>query len=293
MESDKTLVFIASGGRTGTMFLGNRLQEVIEDCFSVHEPDILSSSPRRLLDGQLARPLRDFGFRQVVFDRLLGRSGLRVHGTRLITGAASPADCIARVRAERMPYHAGIPQGMIVESYGPWWMFAEIIDQIWPGAALVGIVRDPRTWIRSWQSHQPRYRNGTATEWLPPGLIDPSRTGDAVWAARWNEIGQVGRLAWEWALIAEHLLRAAAANERVRLYRFEDLFAPDGERMRDLVHFVANSGKAPRHVADLDGFTAGRVNRSRAGGKLPDDWSCKEESLLQEICGPVLMNFGY
>ena len=34
-------IFITSMGRTGTQFLGYKMSQMIDDCTSVHEPDVL------------------------------------------------------------------------------------------------------------------------------------------------------------------------------------------------------------------------------------------------------------
>ena len=115
------LVFIASGGRTGTTFFGKRLSGVIEDCWSEHEPDVL------VLDRAKSLPrIRQFGLWHMVFGRLLGQSGLRPIGHRLMAGRIDEQTAIAQLRAQRATYHAGIPKSLVVESNGRFWMVAQI-----------------------------------------------------------------------------------------------------------------------------------------------------------------------
>ena len=52
----KDLVFIASGGRTGTNFFGETLQSIIDNCWSEHEPDVLADT---LVNGVVRRALMD------------------------------------------------------------------------------------------------------------------------------------------------------------------------------------------------------------------------------------------
>ncbi len=292
---DKNIVLIASAGRTGTMFLGKRLGEVIEDCFSVHEPDIWSLAPRRLFEKERLTALRRFGLWHMVVGRVLGRTGLRAVGKRFLGGEIDALGCVREIRAQRAGYYRAIDTGMIVESYPAWWMFADVINEIFPGAVMVAVVRDPRDWLRSFQRHHPHRRNTTLLSQIMPKPVKPSDIGDRNWAERWDAIGQVGRLAWEWALVSATLQRAAQANPSVRIYRFEDLFAGDGAAMRDLVRFVAESGDRPRRVGDLSGFTSRVENASRGPGEgaAADRWTAAEAAIVDEICGPQMAQYSY
>ncbi len=100
---DRRLVFVASGGRTGTTFFGERLDEVIADCHSEHEPDVLA-----LNRGRSLLRIRQFGLWHMLFGRMLGTSGLRVLGHRYMTGEMPPATVIRRLREQRAGYHASI-----------------------------------------------------------------------------------------------------------------------------------------------------------------------------------------
>lgn len=80
----KDLVFIASGGRTGTQFFGDMLKTVIDDCWSEHEPDMLLGLNWRTYD-----QIRRFGFWHMVPGRLLGMTGVRSLGHKLLTGELS------------------------------------------------------------------------------------------------------------------------------------------------------------------------------------------------------------
>ena len=93
----KDLVFIVSGGRTGTQFLGDRLSLAIENSYSVHEPDILPISVKRV-----GGRLRTFGLWNMVFGKALGLSGIRVLGQRAITGTIDRETCRAAATALRM-----------------------------------------------------------------------------------------------------------------------------------------------------------------------------------------------
>ena len=92
----KDLVFIASGGRTGTTFFGEVLGKVIGDSFSAHEPDVMGK-----IGPQFWEQLRRFGIYQMLLGKMIGATGLRPVGHRLLAGQISEQDGIARVRKMR------------------------------------------------------------------------------------------------------------------------------------------------------------------------------------------------
>lgn len=285
----KQLTFIASGGRTGTKFFGDMLREVVSDCHSVHEPDMVAGVSRLTLSR-----IRRFGLWEMVIGRSLGRTGVRVLGQALMEGRIDAETCARRLRASRSRYHASLPENLVVESYYAWWMMAGTIDEIWPDAKLAGILRDPRDWITSWERHQPRRRRGALTERFPPGPLHPARLGDEPAAALWPELDQVGRLAWEWALIARTLDSAAACNRAVRVFRFEDIFAADRAVLEDFVHFVVDHPKGPSHaVSDLNAI-AGRVqNASKRSGRGWRQWTDAQVLAVAHFCGDGMRRHGY
>ena len=110
---DKKLVFIASGGRTGTQFLGDLLSTVIDDCWSEHEADMIAGWSKLTL-----QRIKNFGLWHMFFGRMLGRTGVRATGVRFVNGEWDIEKCIAKLRAERKKYYAQTPQSLIIESYG-------------------------------------------------------------------------------------------------------------------------------------------------------------------------------
>jgi len=285
---NKDLVFIASGGRTGTSFLGHELCRVIDDCWSEHEPDILHATCN-LTRKQVA----DFGLWHMVVGRLLGRTGVRVLGQRLLTGQIDPATVRRRIRQSRRRYHERISETLVIESHAQWWYLAAELQSIFPGAKLIGVVRDPRSWVRSWLNHGGRYDRSDRVRWLPPGRLTPARLGQTELARLWKDWGAFERLAWEWRVIYGHLARATEGAKNARMFRFEDLFAGDGAAMADLVLFAASHGQRRYSVRSLEGFTA-RVHNSSHGSAVQwEAWTPEQARFVQHLCGPLMERWGY
>ncbi|MEL7465929.1 MAG: hypothetical protein AAFN79_17795 [Pseudomonadota bacterium] len=285
------LVFIMSGGRTGTKFLGDLLGEVIADCHSEHEPDLFLGFDRLTV----AR-IRRFGLWHMVVGRALGRAGVRVTGMRFLKGEISLEAATASFRRQRARYHAETPERMLIESNYPWWMVAPHLGAhrgaIFPGAKAIGVVRDPRAWIASWAAHQAGRDRGHWTHRLPPGPLTPMALRDEEWAARWEEIGAVGRLAWQWRRVTASLAAAEDAGA-ARVYRFEDLFSEDDAPMAGLVEDICDFGDRRYRFEMPPGFRARPRNASAARDGDWREWSAAERAAANELCEPFLARYGY
>lgn len=285
----KQLTFIASGGRTGTQYFGDILGNVVSDCHSEHEPDMVAGLSRLTL-----QRMRRFGFWHMGPGRILGQTGVRVLGQAFLENRLDLPTCSAKLRDTRGAYHASIPEALVVESYSAWWMVADHIDQIWPGAKLAGILRDPRDWIASWLKHQPKRRNGALTEMLPPGLLHPAKIGDTSAALQWDKLDQIGRLAWEWGLIADTLDRAAEQSENVAVFRFEDLFGGEGDNLQRFVEFVTTHKAGPEHqIGDLAAVRGDVRNASKGSGRGWQTWDDAQVAAVSRFCGRGMALHGY
>ncbi len=285
----KQLTFIASGGRTGTQYFGEVLRKVVSDCHSEHEPDMVAG-----LSWQTLQRVRRFGLWQMGPGRLLGQTGVRVLGQAFLEQRIDLQTCAKRLRNTRNQYHALIPESLVVESYSAWWMVADHIGQIWPGAKLAGILRDPRDWIASWLKHGPKRRNGALTERLPPGLLDPGKIGDDYGAAQWENLDQIGRLAWEWGVIADTLDRAADQSKDVAVFRFEDLFDPHSEALPRFIEFVVSHDAGPRHeIGDLAAVRGDVRNASSGPDRGWRTWNNAQIAAVTRFCGRGMAAHGY
>ena len=287
--TDKQLTFIVSGGRTGTQFFGDLLGDVISDCHSEHEPDMVAGLTRLTWER-----IRRFGLWHMIVGRILGQTGVRVIGQRYLEGSISIEQARNLLRATREGYHRGIDQSLVVESYYAWWMVSKKMQHIWPGAKVVGILRDPRDWIASWLRRAGGRRNGALTERLPPGPLEPARIGDHKAARIWPELDQVGRLAWEWGVIAETLSQASETSGTVKVFRFEDLFGGDTKALDVLVAFVAQHAEGPAHdVGDLSSLRRDVRNASTGTKPRWSDWTDAQIAAIDHFCGPRMETYGY
>jgi hypothetical protein len=289
LAKEKDLVFIVSGGRTGTQFLGDRISDAIPACFSEHEPDVIVPDNPRTFKRAIG-----FGLWKSIFGKIVGRSGIRTIGTLRLKGRISESQARKRLEAARNHYHNSIQQDLIIESNGQWNYACEELAQIWPHAKLAIIIRDPRSWIRSWINKGTRWHWYDSARWLPPGRLTPVSVRDNYWSSRWKEMDTFGRLAWEWQFTYSRLVAHAEKNPNARIFRFEDLFSQaDGSAMQDLIAFCAQHRNRDYQVKLPSNFTNRAQNVST--GPEPEwiEWSDARARLLHEACGQLMRSYGY
>lgn len=287
MSTDKDLTFIVSGGRTGTRLFGQVLSDVVENCFSVYEPDVFVLKPRCI------SRIWKFGLWHVVIGRVLAKTGTRVIGQKLICGKITAQQAKAYIRSSRSRYHQSIAQSLIIESNNQWWSMIDELCEVWPQAKVIVIIRDPRNWVRSLMNKTGKYDQRDWASRLPPGRLTPEKVGDSEWIDQWPNLGTFGKLAWYWSFLNKKMLAAVERTPNARVFRFEDVLAPDGKTLRELVEFAATHGERSYALRDVEKLTRTVINRSPGRVLHWRSWEPDRAPLMDAICGPLMRQFDY
>ncbi len=245
MHKEKDLVFITSGGRTGTTFFGEKLSGMIDDCFSVHEPDLKYG----WRDRRTWQNIYTFGVWHMLIGRALGRTGALPTALRYHTGALSHDDAVSRIHVSRAGYHMKKKETLIVEANPQWGPILPLLRGAFPKAKIVAITRDQDTWVRSWLKrgtrHTPRDPVSPAKRLTAVTLRDPK------YAVKWPTMTADERLRWEWRFVNEQMKNFAREDSLTKLYSYEELFLSDGAAMQDLLGFVTtHDGRRYEHHFD-------------------------------------------
>lgn len=290
--SEVDVVLVVSGGRTATRLLGTRLSEVVPDAVSVHEPDMINI--RHPL--QRTWPaIRAFGLRHMVVDRLRGRSGIRVVGEGWLAGERPREEAVAELRRQRERYWTGLGKPLVVESYRQWFTVLDLLPEVVASYRVVGVVRDPRSWIRSWMRYGGQYDRRDAVAFLRKQRLSPARVGDAAHAARWEQMDTFERNAWFWTQVNGRICARAEVDPRVRVFRFEDLVGPRREAfLAELLDFIC-TWPDHRYPYTVDpSILEERVNAS-ADKDFPrwPEWEPARAAVVDRHCGPLMARLGY
>ena len=289
--SDKHMVIIASGGRTGTRFFGDLLSAMIPGSYSVHEPDVLEGLTRRTWDR-----IRAFGVYHMLIGRLLGRTGIRNLSQQFIAGRIDREELVASLRRQRSAYYESLAGDPIIESYYQWYGVLPAVPELFAHYRVVALVRDPRTWVASWMNFGAHFGAKDLVSRFGFRRLDPAMVGDRETAARWAGMTPFERLCWTWREVNGRLADFAESDPATRLYRYEDLFLAEDrrDRLADLLDFITGFSDR-RFPTMLDDGLLGERRHASTRQAFPDwpAWTAEQACRLEEICGPLMRALGY
>jgi hypothetical protein len=285
----KDIVIITSAGRTGTGFLGNRLSEIIEDSFSVHEPDLYKFSIKELLP-----KLRTFGFRHLFYDRYIKDHGVRQLSERNLLHEQINNDAVDEIKRLRTNYYSKIENGLIIEAYPAWFGLIEELYEAFQNVKVVSIVRDPREWIRSVVNRDAYYGKRDLTSKLWFQTLDPSLINDEKYVDRWAKMSWIEKLAWRWTKVYSEV-KAEQEKGNTDVYRFEDLFQNgySNELERLLEQITKWPDRSYKYKIPRD-FLKKKVNINFTY-EYPrwNQWSDEEKKSVLEITGDLISFYDY
>ena len=108
---EKSFVFITSGGRTGTKFFGDLLSDIIQDSFSVHEPDVFSGLKYKSID-----QLKQFGFKHLILGKFTGETGIRNLSQNYLSKRISLKELEAAIVQHREKYYDNIENELKIDT---------------------------------------------------------------------------------------------------------------------------------------------------------------------------------
>jgi len=262
----KKFVFIVSSGRTGTKAIAQHLARCYPDVCALHEP---APSWR-----------------------------LRMATTRAICGRAKNEELVSLLVKLRRRLIAGVKQPIFVESNPYLSGFVEVLGEVFEGASVVHVVRDPRTYVRSGMNFGAfRGMKRLAAEWWPNWFPkpedrrggEPQINADERRSMHWSEMDAIERLAWFWGLVNSHLNRGEGVyGQKYLRVRFEELFLGDGlERLTDWMGL-------PRSSAMIEEAKKERVNASKRD-ELPEweKWCGADQHKVMKHCEHLMRVYGY
>ena len=253
------VVFIVSTGRTGTMALARYFNTCYGRVKAVHEP----------------RP----SWR------------LRVVSNRYLCGRLSKKDLVrALIRYRRKPLER-VQQPLYIEANNVLHGFLDAFDDVFEAPLIVHVVRDPRTYIRSWINFGVfRGLKGLVSRLFRSWLLRPG-TYEENPARLWREMRPAERLAWYWNAINSELSRGKDLfGERYLHVRFEDVFGDDGNQLMRLARWIG----LPDTPSLLEEFRKGKINASPDRGFAPwEEWDRDLKLRVLSLCGPLMAQYGY
>jgi len=243
----KKFIFIVSSGRTGTKAIAQHLSRCCPQVWAAHEP---APSWR-----------------------------LRMGTSRALCGRASRDELKQMLGKLRRGLVSRVQQGIYVESNPYLSGFIEVIGEVFEGASVVHVVRDPRTYVRSGVNFGAfRGLKKLASEFWPNWFPKDGH---------WSEMDAIERLAWFWSLVNSHLNHGEQIyGVRYLRIQYEQLFSDGLQRLTDWMGLDRSA--ALREEANKE-----RVNASH--GQLPafENWISEDQQKVLRHCEPLMRAYGY
>ena len=188
---------------------------------------------------------------------------------------------VAALRRYRTGFFDDISEPIYVESNNFLAGFAEALIEVFDNPALVHVVRDPRTYVRSIINHGAASGlKGVVNRFVPHANLRLEQTSDHP---------VVRRSALYWTLLNGLLKEVGSTYANYHLFTFEDLFKGGSDEFTTLAEVVGADDRR------LDTRQATRpVNQARRDLVPPwSDWPPAQQKIVIETCGELMAQFGY
>lgn len=290
---EKYFVFIVSAGRTGTRYFGETLSSIIEDTFSVHEPDMFA--PRRgLFDSW--RKIQTFGFYQLFFGKILQKTGIRNLSQNYLSGKCSIEQIKESLITQRRKYYEDIDEQLIIESYSGWYGCIPAIRKLYANYRIIILPREPKSWITSVMNRGPLFGRWDWVTFLGLNRLNPSLIDDKEYKDKWKRFNQFQKVCWTYKTQYEIMIKEVQGDENCLVIKFEDLFDSKDryQNLQTLLEFatVFDDGKfsfsIPNNVLD------NKIHENKTFDfPSPECWNDDLISQFRPICGRIAANLGY
>jgi len=288
---NKYCVFIVSAGRTGTKYFGTLLDRIVENSFSVHEPDIFSGFNKKLLS-----QIKTFGFYNMVLGRAARRTGIRNLSENYLAGKLTLQELKDRIVQHRARFFNNITQDMIIESYYGWYGCIPAIQEIFPNYKIIVITRDPRTWITSNMNWEKWYGKKDFVSKLKLERLNPHLINDIQYKHQWARFSRFEKLCWAYKTVYSTILENVASDPHARIFKFEDLFyGPQRyHNLNKLLNFLVDfrSRKFSYHIPQ--GILEEKVHRNISDSFPPyEHWDAEKNKEYWSLCEDIHFALGY
>lgn len=290
-QISKDVTIIVSTGRTGTRFLGKTLGNVIRDCVSFHEPDMVTlKRPGKL------KTISQFGVYQTIIGKLLDKTGIRAIGLRYLSGQTGKNQTARQLIRHRAKFYGRQRQSLIIESYNQWFSLLDVLPLVFREYRVAAIIRDPRSWLSSASKWGLWWHSSDLVSKLGLLRLSPDLVGDSEKASEWRNMDSFERMAWSWNQINSILTAHATADNRVKMFRFEDLFGDKQNKheIGSFLDFVTDFGPH-RYSFTMDSLMNSPLIHA-SDGDSEFEWKAWNESRCRQVdqlCGRLMRRWGY
>lgn len=292
----KPCIFITGLGRTGTHFFGYRMSRMIENCTSVHEPDVL----HLFQPHEWCEKIREFGFFRMTFGKLMARYSLRALGVARRAEQISDSQAIQWLQQVRLRSLERMRTQIYLESNLQCGALVDLLPLALPNCRVVYVIRDPRFWVHSWMSKKrfiSLYGQVDYISWLKNGRLTPYHLASDPYRSKWARMSRFEKLCWSWAASNSFGLVCVGKTEAAKVYRFEDLFEAgmDNRAFPEMLQFITTFPNGVKANWEFKPELLSEKLGSTSGGTFPEwtAWSDEQIQQLHRHCRVLMERFNY
>ncbi|HEV8715498.1 MAG TPA: hypothetical protein VGX03_22045 [Candidatus Binatia bacterium] len=292
---EKPSILISSIGKTGTEFFARLFSEIIQDCTSLHEPDIVKfvGVDRRL--AQYVEQVRRAGVWRMVFLKSVGKWTLAELSDSRFLAKLDHDLAVKSLGDQRRDFVAKMPGSIYIEANFGYYGLLDITPDVFEKHKLIYVIRDGRDWVSSAVNWGEAYGKKGLRKLISHAWPSPDQLPEDPYAAKWHTLSRFERLCWAWSRLNEYALTTMPKNPDARLFFFEKIYTGNEryQYLDELIRFAVDLPGYSIQTGRTDGWLERQIHKG--SGIFPhwENWSAAEKSQFRQICGPLMDKLGY
>lgn len=294
---NKPTIIITSLGRTGSKFFTALFNDILFDCRSLHEPDVIHA---RFDEGtgDFLRASRDklweVGWKYLFLQKSMGRFSLVKLSDSRLTGTLSAEIAVEKILEQRKDFVLNQPRSTYLESSFSFYGLVDLLPKVFTNHRAAYIIRDGRDWVQSFYNWGKIYGKSRIRRFVGHNWLTADNFLDDPYCGHWKDMSRFERLCWAWNRLNRYALKSVSLNPYARLFRFEELFL-SSEKYDYLSEFVAFLTEVHGGSANL--YLEGRLDKKihESVKLLPDwpEWSDEEIGIFLKHCKKLMLELSY
>lgn len=293
---EKPTILITSTGRTGTEFFATLFADILPNCTSLHEPDIIKYPGVKNRFAHYTQQIQRAGFWRLIVLKAFGKWTLANVSDDRFLGRLRLSEAVKTLQSHRKGFISRQPGSVYVESNLGYYGLIDAAPHVFKNHRLIYMVRDGRDWIRSTINWGEVYGKRGIRKLFAHKWPTAKDSGNDVYADRWDGFSRFEKLCWAWSRLNEYALNTISENPHARVYKFENIFL-DENRYQNLVDLLAFAvslpGLDPGSLGSTGGWLEQKIHQSSNQFPAWEHWTGDQKRTFEEICGPQMRRLGY
>jgi hypothetical protein len=293
---ERPAIIVTSLGRTGTTFFSALFGEIIPNCNSFHEPDIVQYFGTTDRLEAFKKRVRDAGFYNMIFRKLLGRWSLIKLSDKRLLGKLSDENAVRDVLRQRTGFVNSKHGSVYIESNAGYYGLIDILRDVYRHHKVIFLIRDGRDWVSSAMRVEELYGKRGIRKLLAHKMPEATQFPDDPLRTDWPITSRFVKLCWAWSKLNEYALHTASKNPHARVFKFENIFSGNEKysHLKDVIELAAAlPGLEHVKLRGTEGWLEKKINQSSNDTQAWQNWTPEEQRQFESICAPLMERLGY